>query len=96
MKKIWERIVPLSRAGRSWDIKFWQSQSPTTRFIATWKMVEDFYRIRGKRINANSLRLQRSVENIKQVIKSKEKTKRNMDISDIRSLKYALKEKEGK
>ena len=65
-KRIWERIVPISKTDRSWDIKFWQAQSASTRFLAAWKMIEDFYKMRGRKINANSLRLQRSVENIKQ------------------------------
>jgi hypothetical protein len=66
MKKIWERIVPLSKADRSWDIQFWQAQSASVRFVAAFDMLKDFYRLKGKRINANTFRLQRSVENIKQ------------------------------
>lgn len=65
-KKIWERVVPIFKADRSWDIEFWQSQSPSSRFNAAFGMLEDFYKMRGKRINANTFRLQRSVENIKQ------------------------------
>ena len=67
MKRIWERIVPISETGRSFDIEFWQAQSPKVRFRATWQMLRDFYRIRGKKINENTFRLQRSVENIKQI-----------------------------
>ena len=67
MKKIWERIIPLSKADRSWDIKFWQAQSPSLRFNVTWKMLEDYYKIRGKKLDESSLRLQRSIENLKQV-----------------------------
>jgi hypothetical protein len=66
MKKIWERIVPLSKADRSWYIQFWQAQSASVRFVAAFDMLKDFYRLKGKRINANTFRLQRSVENIKQ------------------------------
>lgn len=65
-KKIWERVVPISKADRSWDIKFWQTQSPSSRFRAAFSMLEDFYRIKGKKINANTFRLPRSVEDIKQ------------------------------
>ena len=64
--KIWERMVPLAMANRDGDIKFWQSQKPKVRFRATWNLVADLYRIRGKKINADTLRLQRTVENIKQ------------------------------
>ena len=62
--KIWERIVPLSKATRIWDIEFWQAQDSTVRFQATWSMVLDFYRIKKGKINGDTLRLQRSVENI--------------------------------
>lgn len=66
MKKVWERIVPLTKTDRKWDIDFWQAQSPSIRFKATWLMLIDYYRIRGKKIHGNMLRLQRTVENIKQ------------------------------
>lgn len=68
MKKVWERIVPFSIAqvDREWDIKFWQAQSPEVRFRTAIKMLKDFYRMRGKKIDADKFRLQRSIENIKQ------------------------------
>ncbi|MCM8763071.1 MAG: hypothetical protein NC829_01700 [Candidatus Omnitrophica bacterium] len=66
MKKIWERIVPISKADRSWDIKFWQSQSASVRFKVSFDMLKDFYRLRKKKINARTFRLQRTVENLKQ------------------------------
>lgn len=65
-KKIWEQIIPLAKADRSFDIKFWQAQGYTVRFNAAFNMLQDFYKIRGKKINANTFRLQRSIENIKQ------------------------------
>jgi len=65
-KKVWERIIPISKADRTWDIEFWQAQSPSSRFKAAFSMLEDVYRVKGKRINANTFRLQRSIENIKQ------------------------------
>lgn len=65
-KKIWERIVPLSEAGRSFDIKFWQAQGARVRFRVAFDMLKDFYRMRGKKINAHTFRLQRSVEAFKQ------------------------------
>ncbi len=64
-KKIWERLTPLSKDDRSWDIAFWQTQSPSARLEAAWGMVRDFYRLKGKKVDAHKLRLQRSVENIK-------------------------------
>jgi hypothetical protein len=66
MKKIWERIIPLSRAGRSFDIQFWQAQSASKRFIAAFDMLKYYYQLKGKRINAYTFRLQRTVENLKQ------------------------------
>lgn len=66
MKKIWERIAPISKVDRSFDIEFWQAQSPTLRFRVSFDMLEDFYRMKGKKIDASTFRLQRSVENLKQ------------------------------
>ncbi|MBM3248578.1 MAG: hypothetical protein FJZ10_04060 [Candidatus Omnitrophica bacterium] len=65
MKKIWERIVPLKKADRSFDIEFWQAQSASKRFNVAFGMLEDFYKMRGKKINANTFRLQRTVERLK-------------------------------
>jgi len=65
-KKIWERIVPISKVDRSFDIEFWQAQSASRRFRIAFDMLRDFYRLKGKKINAHTFRLQRSVENIKQ------------------------------
>ena len=65
-KKIWERIVPISKADRSFDIKFWQAQGARIRFRVAFDMLKDFYRMRGKKINAYTFRLQRSVEALKQ------------------------------
>lgn len=66
MKKIWERILPLAKASRNWDIQFWQAQSASMRFRAAFDMLRDFYRLKGKKIDAHTFRLQRSAENIKQ------------------------------
>lgn len=65
-KKIWERIVPITKTDRSWDIKFWQAQGSIKRFRVAFDMLKDFYRLRGKKINAHTFRLQRSIENLKQ------------------------------
>ncbi|MDP2927909.1 MAG: hypothetical protein Q8N80_03820 [Candidatus Omnitrophota bacterium] len=66
MKRIWERITPISKAGRNFDIEFWQAQSAGSRFKATFGMLKDFYKLKGKKINARTFRLQRSAENLKQ------------------------------
>jgi hypothetical protein len=65
-REIWERIVPLRKANRSFDLKFWQTQSTSMRFRVTFDMLKDFYRLRGKKINAHTFRLQRTVEHLKQ------------------------------
>lgn len=65
MRKVWERMVPLSKIGRDWDIDFWQAQTPGIRFSVTWRMVADFYQVKGRKIDGNILRLQRTVETFK-------------------------------
>lgn len=67
MKKVWERIGPISKADRRFDIQFWQAQSASARFRATFDMLNDLYRLKGKKINAYTFRLQRSVEKLKRV-----------------------------
>jgi hypothetical protein len=47
MKKIWERIIPIEKADRSWDIQFWQAHGATVRFKVAFDMLKDFYRLRG-------------------------------------------------
>jgi hypothetical protein len=59
-------MVPISKAGRSFDIEFWQAQYSDVRFRAAWQMLRDFYRIRRKKLNAHTFRLQRSIETLKQ------------------------------
>jgi hypothetical protein len=66
MKKIWERIVPISKADRKFDIEFWQAQSASMRFRVAFDMLKDFYRLKGKKIDAHTFRLQRSIERFKQ------------------------------
>jgi len=66
MKKVWERIIPLAKADRRFDIEFWQARSASARFRAAFDMLKDYYRLKGKKINVHTFRLQRTVENIKQ------------------------------
>ncbi len=66
MKKIWERIGPISEVDRKFDIEFWQAQSSSMRFKVAFDMLRDYYRLKGKKINAHTFRLQRTIENIKQ------------------------------
>ncbi len=66
MKKIWERIVPLEKADRSFDIAFWQAQSASRRFAVAFDMLKDNLLLKGEKINAHTFRLQRTVERLKQ------------------------------
>ena len=65
MKKVKEALIPRSKLNQHGDVEFWQKCSANVRFSALWLMVEEFYKIRGK--NARKLRLQRSIQNIKQI-----------------------------
>ena len=55
-----ERRGKLSDLDRSFDFHFWQQQSPTARFAATWELIMHAQRVRGK--DVCQLRLQRTVE----------------------------------
>ena len=60
-----ERLIPIAEADDDFDLKFWQRAGVQMRFSAAWKMLGEFYNIRG-RIGGYKLRLQRSIQNIKQ------------------------------
>ena len=64
MKKIWVHKAKSFKEAADFDKRFWRSQSAQVRFAAAWKTIEEFYKIRG--IRGYKLRLQRSVQNIKQ------------------------------
>jgi hypothetical protein len=59
-----ERVVPIAKSNDDFDIKFWQRAGVLARFSATWKMIDEFYKMRGK--HGYKLRLQRSVQHIQQ------------------------------
>ena len=65
MKKIWEHKASSFKDAERFDRLFWRRAGAKARFSAMWKCVEDFYKLKGK--HGYKLRLQRSVENIKQV-----------------------------
>lgn len=65
-KKIVERLVKFSEANDEWDIKFWQEAGVNMIFSATWKMIEEYYKMKGiTEKNGNKFRLQRSIQHIK-------------------------------
>ncbi len=45
---------------RSFDLEFWQSQTPQARFVAAWELIEHAWRVKGNHVR--KLRLQRSIE----------------------------------
>jgi hypothetical protein len=59
-KKIMERRGRIEELDRSFDIAFWQSQSPKARFDATWELIQHYWRVKGN--DVRQLRLHRSVE----------------------------------
>ena len=56
-----ERTGKLEDMDRSFDIQFWQAQSPTVRFQAAWELIVHAARVKG--LDVRQLRLQRSIEN---------------------------------
>ena len=44
---------------RSFDLKFWQAQSPKASFDASWELVVHYMKVEGR--DVRQLRLQRSV-----------------------------------
>ena len=46
---------------RSFDLQFWQNQTPQSRFAAAWELIVHAWRVKGHD-DVRQLRLQRSVE----------------------------------
>ena len=55
-----ERRGKLEEMDRSFDLAFWQSQSPQARFLAAWELVVHAAKVKG--VDVRQLRLHRSVE----------------------------------
>ncbi len=64
-KVIMARLTTLSEDDGSFDIEFWQKIGPQGIFEAMWSMVKEVPSIKGKK-NERQLRLQRSIECVKQ------------------------------
>ncbi len=56
-----ERKGKLAELDRSFDLSFWQAQTPQARFLAAWEMILHVANVKGYHVR--QLRLQRSVEN---------------------------------
>ena len=59
-RKIMERRGKIEDLDRSFDLEFWQQQTPTARFNATWELILHAWCVKGN--DVRQLRLQRSVE----------------------------------
>ncbi len=57
------RYGKLAELDRSFDLAFWQAQSPQARFDATWELIVHAWKAKGG--DVRQLRLQRSVEAFK-------------------------------
>jgi hypothetical protein len=55
-----ERKGKLEDLDRSFDLSFWQAQSPAVRFNATWELIVHYAKVKG--LDVRQLRLQRSIE----------------------------------
>lgn len=54
-----ERKGKIEDLDRSFDLDFWQSQTPQVRFAAAWELIVHAWRVKGN--DVRQLRLQRSV-----------------------------------
>ena len=55
-----ERKGKLEELDRSFDLKFWLSQTPQARFQASWELVLHAWSVKGN--DVRQLRLHRSIE----------------------------------
>ena len=55
-----ERKGQLKELDRTFDLLYWQRQSPRAKFDATWELILHAYKVKG--YDVRQLRLQRSVE----------------------------------
>jgi len=62
MKKIWVHKAKSFEDAERWDRWFWRRAGAAARFEATWEMVGEFLKMRGK--SRDELRLKRSVQRV--------------------------------
>jgi hypothetical protein len=65
MNETMENYQRITDGGRTFDIRFWQSQGDLVIFEAVTEMLNDYLIIRGK--HADEFRLQRAVENYRKI-----------------------------
>jgi hypothetical protein len=57
---ILERTGRIEELDRSFDLEFWQGQTPQARFDAAWELIVHASRVKGT--DVRQLRLQRTIE----------------------------------
>ncbi|NQT22721.1 MAG: hypothetical protein HQ579_04690 [Candidatus Omnitrophica bacterium] len=65
MKKIRVNTTRSFKDAKRFDAAFWADAGTSAKFSAMWTLVKEFYRIRNK--HGYEPRLQRSVQNLKQI-----------------------------
>jgi len=65
MAKIWEHKTHSFKEAEEFDDRFWRKAGASARFIATWMMIVQWRKMRGKQ--GGQPRLRRSVQSIKRV-----------------------------
>jgi hypothetical protein len=55
-----ERRGKIDNLDRTFDLRFWQMQTPQSRFDATWELIMHAWRVKGN--DVRQLRLHRSIE----------------------------------
>lgn len=55
-----ERRGKIQELDRSFDLAFWQNQSPQARFLAAWELIVHASKVKGQ--DVRQLRLHRSIE----------------------------------
>lgn len=65
MKKIWVHKTSSFTEAERFDERFWRSAGAAARFSATWLMVGDYFKLRGK--SRGQPRLRRTVQHVKHI-----------------------------
>ncbi len=65
MEKVWVHKAKSFEEAERWDRWFWRRAGAAARFEATWEMVEEFLKMRGK--SGVQPRLRRTVQHVQHV-----------------------------
>jgi hypothetical protein len=77
------RLVPLTQAGREFDIEFWQAQSAEARFSAAWEMVKEHAAMMG--ISERDLRFRKDVQTIEYLPGSQPRRRRTRRLANLKN-----------